>query len=43
MNRAKPRPSRPTESRVFYGFKLTAPLDNRYTGSWLGDYGAVRF
>ena len=31
------------EPRVFYGFKLTAPLNNRSSGFWLNEYGAVRF
>ena len=28
--------------RVFYGFKLTAPLNKRSNGFWLDAYGAVR-
>ena len=47
MNRAKPWPystvPRPMEPKVFYGFKLTAPLNNRSNGFWLDAHGAVRF
>ena len=34
---------RPIEPRVFYGFKLTAPLNTRSNGCWLDVHGAVRF
>ena len=30
------------EPRVFYGFKLTAPLNNRSNVFWLDAHGAVR-
>ena len=33
---------RPIKPRVFYGFELTAPLNNRSNGFWLDAYGAVR-
>ena len=46
-NRATPWPystvPRPMEPRVFYGFKLTAPWNNRSNGFWLKAHGAVRF
>ena len=47
MNRAKPWPystvPRRMEPRVFYGFKLTAPLNSRSNGFRLDAHSAVRF
>ena len=31
------------EPGVFYGFELTAPLDNRSNGFWVDAHGAMRF